>query len=608
MKKLLLSIPLLFLMSLPVVFADGMMVAYDPDMARWRPIAEDTQLALINYDQGMQSMLISVSVEELKGESIVWLFPVPAQPEDAWIDILEEFPMLYGKELTREAKKAVSETFTIVRLSQAGLFPLFFMGRSVNIMEGAKSMQLDGLNHDVSIHQQVDKLGLTSQLITAKDSHAFEDYLASQNLILPPDFKEELDDYIGKDYSFVISWVSDPDVNVNNRYRALSVFIQFPTDKMYFPLKPTSVYGDAKIPAAIYVMGYVTPELFERIQYDTTVEYFKQEKYRPSPELNAFFSNKREESEAGTMLKTMQSTDGIIKDLEYTKIKIDTTSRNYVQDLWIEDKEPPKLARLEAVANTKWLYGWITFLGGILLATMLSGMIFLKNRGITKKRLALFSLFNLLGIVGFAIAAFFWKTNELTKRDQRKSSMFKYVVTLAISAFVTVLWWIIASAMIRGGMRDNFFSLIFIMSTFGAILVMSFFLSTDSNKNTRFFDFKRLAVMIGVNVMSIVVAANIMAETATQRMFALRIGLGIIRSGDYIRVSETSLFLWFLLVGFTLSVAILMLCEKLWAPARNRWTIVHHKDMNKLWFVIGNIVVFLAITFIVQGIVRLLII
>jgi len=73
----------------------------------------------------------------------------------------------------------------------------------------------------------------------------------------------------------------------------LGVSITFPTDKIYFPLKPTSVYGSQKVPIVIYVMGHVTPDIYPEIEKDTQVNYFVHSWDYDVPNLfSSFFNGK----------------------------------------------------------------------------------------------------------------------------------------------------------------------------------------------------------------------------------------------------------------------------------------------------------------------------
>ncbi len=297
----------LFILSsfvfIPPVSADGGMVIYDPDMFRWELQDMNQQLCAINYENGFENMLLSVDVSDLHGEKAVWIFPVPAKPDKTVIDIIKGFPRLWGYDVKEKTDDTISDAFSVMRLSQVYTFPVFY-----------QLSMMSGIKEGITIHEHIEKMGLTTELVTAKDGNAFYNYLTNKDLELPSDLKSILDGYIGEEYSFVISWISGvekfkQESAIRDRYsriiNVVGVSITFPTDKIYFPLKPTSVYESQKIPILIYVMGHVTPELYPEIEKGSQVNYFVQRYYNVPNELSSFFNGKRR-----------------IEDLKYTKIKI----------------------------------------------------------------------------------------------------------------------------------------------------------------------------------------------------------------------------------------------------------------------------------------------
>jgi len=101
-----------------------------------------------------------------------------------------------------------------------------------------------------------------TEVVTAEDADALYDYLKAKNITIPVGSIPIIDDYIGETYSFVVSWVK----SIRDERKMPAIFVDFPTREIYYPLKPTSVYGDAKIPAFIYVIGYARPKLYPEIE------------------------------------------------------------------------------------------------------------------------------------------------------------------------------------------------------------------------------------------------------------------------------------------------------------------------------------------------------
>lgn len=394
-KLRVISLSMLFILLsfvfVQLAFADGGIVIYDPDMWRWQLQDMNQQLCAINYENGFENMLLSVDVTDLRGEKAVWIFPVPAEPDKAAIDIIKGFPRLWGYDLKKRTDENISTAFNVMRLSQVYTFPAFIFLVSLS---GAKSR---ATQEEITVYEHIEKMGLTTELITAEDENAFHNYLINKGLSLPSDLKSILEDYIGENYSFVISWISDikkfkEESMLKDRYgniiNTLGVSISFPVNKIYFPLKPTSVYGSQEIPILIYVTSHVTPELSPEIKKNSQINYFVQGYYNVPNELKSFFNDKTS-----------------IKDLEYTKIKLNSPSKYLTNDLWIKNSAPISVTLTDFANKSVLPLGLIFFVLSSCLASMFSGMVAFGKDEISKKKLALFGLWNFLTLIGFWIAA-----------------------------------------------------------------------------------------------------------------------------------------------------------------------------------------------------------
>ena len=114
---------------------------------------------------------------------------------------------------------------------------------------------------------------MIAEVITAKDGQAIYNYFSRKGFNIKEGNISELNSYIGKDYSFIVSWIAPGIVNGKTKRRR-GIFINFPTSKIYYPLILTSAYGETKMPITIRVLGYVKPEIFSEIKPYTKVGYF----------------------------------------------------------------------------------------------------------------------------------------------------------------------------------------------------------------------------------------------------------------------------------------------------------------------------------------------
>jgi len=410
MKKILLILTLLLL--LPTVLADGMVVVKPYDT--WHFHDEQQQLAAIDYKNGYQDMILSIDINEIKGEKAVWLFPVPAQPERTVIDVVDEIPRYYGYDIKSLADRRIREALMIMRLSQIYTFPLLGVRYYGRVHEDASVATL-AKQAGVIVHERVEKYGLTTELISTKDGTVLWNYLTLKGLELPETSRSVMNEYIGEDYSFVVSWISNSSEYKNGEYegyqvgvsgktaepikyypnkRTIGVKITFPTDKIYFPLKPTSVYESKRVPALIYVAGHVTPELYPEIELDSEVRYFSSYTY-------GFFNK-------------AYSTGN-----DYTLIRINPPSKYLTQDLWIEDKVPTEVKTTKFFAKYPLAYGILAFVLASMLASLSAGLIFFR-KDVSIIKLAFFGLWNFLTIIGVIIAVFFLKTKKIDEKLEQQ--------------------------------------------------------------------------------------------------------------------------------------------------------------------------------------------
>lgn len=438
MKKifLLLTITLFFSLFIPVFSADGFVHIYDQDM--WRLSREEQQFCAINYQEGYQNMILAIQPGRLTGEKAVWIFPVPASPDKTTINILKGFPQLLGYDIQEKADESISEVFNAMRLTQIYTFPILIM----------KSMFVGNMKESsgVNVYESIEKMGLTTELVSAVDGSSLTNYINSKGLALTQDSKETLDEYIGQDYSFVISWISDVQEFLNERkewheYRlgmwtggTIGVFVSFPTDKIYYPLKPTSVYQDKKVPAIIYVLDHVTPELYDKIKSDTEVNYFFQNELFIPESLKEFFTGYDLEP------SRYYSEEGFdVKGVKYTKIKINSSSKDLTEDLWIKSSVPTKVRATNFVNKLGKFYGLVFFILCSCLASLFSGMIIFRNESVSKIKLTFLGLWNFLTLIGFSIATYASKFDSTPNQSQELEKSTSFIKIIGISLIISLL-------------------------------------------------------------------------------------------------------------------------------------------------------------------------
>jgi len=211
------------------VFADGMMMKPDPYSDRWDYSGENNQQAFINYDNGLQKMIISVGLEGENSKGVVWLFPVPSDPNKVAIDVVKSLPRLSGEEISGKAKSNLDDTTKFLQMTQLYTIPFISFygtlgtsGKGVNTLDAAPQGLGRNIEQDVVVYEHLEKEGITSEIITAKTANGLYDYLKSKGLKIESGSIPVLDNYIGKEYSFIASWINQPSQVIVDEYETIT--------------------------------------------------------------------------------------------------------------------------------------------------------------------------------------------------------------------------------------------------------------------------------------------------------------------------------------------------------------------------------------------------
>jgi hypothetical protein len=398
-KAIALFFVLLFLA--PYAAADGMMFIADRDM--WYLQPEVNQMAAIHYEDGMENMLISVSPgSDFKGDRAVWVFPVPAAPETVKIDLLKGYPRYTGRDFLEQytgtvamaaAASVLYATFPVSIISGGAAFlSAFVFGMAGNISKSS----------DIQVYDRVEKMGVVTEVVAARDAAALDNFLLLRGMTPTAGGRELLGSYIGQNYTFVVTSIANVTqyreaTQQNGRYydyysgmaqaNMIGVFVRFPADRIYFPLKPTAVYGSREVPVLLYVTGYVSPVLYDSIRDRTGVTYYTEAHYEPPVELQPFFNMRTE-----------------FDQLKYTKIKITARSDRFTGDLWIDPSPPADMVVKEAFLDLAIPVTAMAYIIFSAIASLLAGIIAFRKKAADKKRLLLHGLWNSATFIGLALA------------------------------------------------------------------------------------------------------------------------------------------------------------------------------------------------------------
>jgi len=230
---------------------------------------ETRQLAYIGYDNGIEDLLISVSLKA-RYTGFVWLFPIPALPDDIEIEILNtELPHFAVFDTLRAGKARADaiRTFLIATpilssfVSNWGLTTVAKIGLEYIPPYYPDLKDLNIIRKDLLVHKSIAKFGVSAELVTGS-SELLMNYLGEKGYDIPEEAVSMIDYYLDNDYSFVVVWGNPPDADSDTVGDVFvdanpSIRVVFPSENIYYPLLPTSIYGDEVIPVEIYVNDWV---------------------------------------------------------------------------------------------------------------------------------------------------------------------------------------------------------------------------------------------------------------------------------------------------------------------------------------------------------------
>jgi len=403
----------LFCLIAAQALADGMVII--PGSGGWDYDVEGSQEAFIHYEDGIEKMILSINIGFEIGGNKVWIFPVPGAPEQVEIDIMTAVPYLSGEDLSGRAKSNLVSAKQLAFATQIYSLPFvsyfdapsdsYDTEESFGIMARSESW---GKSQDVVVHARLEKEGMVSEVITARTGNGIYDYLNSKGLEVEIGAIPVLQEYVGGDYSFVASWIGQEtdgqydlaaliDQADRFAFEQRGIFVSFPTDKIYYPLRPTSVYGDEIVPATIRVLGYVSPQIFSDLEPYISTEYFIDYDYFDFEGLESFY-------------------DKQVSKVKYTKIEIDAPSKLLTDDLWIAKEAPGRVVYSSFIAEHGLATTLILFvLISVIMGIILGLIIFRKSRSVL--RYGLLGLSNCLSIIGFALVVIFTRTREQNASD-----------------------------------------------------------------------------------------------------------------------------------------------------------------------------------------------
>lgn len=243
--------------------ADGIsFVGHDMDFRG--PLTQEMQRAFLSLHDGTEHMLITINVafeeDDLEG---FWIFPVPGTPETVTVDLLDRFPAMRGVDPIEGARHGLSsgvitEIALVINpvLGVVSLLPAMVRVRS----------------SDAEVHSTVERHGLLAEKITALSAKALGDYLAKRGIKVPERELGLFAPYLNDRYVLIVTSIAStqklreafPDEarwgTQGGMRRWPALYVTFPAEKLYYPMRPTAGYGDREMMVSIATVGHTKPQ------------------------------------------------------------------------------------------------------------------------------------------------------------------------------------------------------------------------------------------------------------------------------------------------------------------------------------------------------------
>jgi len=412
--------------------ADGK-VWWGRDYTALAPLSQNEQMAAIVHEDGVERMVIAVSVDLAQQDKALWIFPVPGTLEQVKLDVVDTFPLFEGYDPRPNARQKIrgfGATLTATQIYPAVLRIARYM------LAPAHAGRAGG----VAVAIRMEKFGIHGETVTADSVDDLAQYLDQQGVGIPRGELAAFEDYVGEDYVLALVWIPSreeflkefPDYGETwtwNTARRPSVDIQFPTERPFYPLRPTASYGDTHMQINLFLVGYFDVAKKDSLRHDVGVGYLWHEGYL-----------------RGAPPGFPQASQG--EHIPYTRVSVWTQAENLTDDLWFARVKLPWMAYCVAIESMlsyeggpwSWLWPWVICMAGLsYVSAGLASVVVYRSW----KRRALVGLWNMLTIVGLAIALFTRPAADNRARDLRALFFLAFaLVFLALSSLLeAVLLW-----------------------------------------------------------------------------------------------------------------------------------------------------------------------
>lgn len=285
-----------FCVNINFVLADGMMIEpvegtvwdqwtgtekQSKKLRIGKIVGENSQQAFISWDseKNLEKMMIVVNRERVeqyrdyrinkKSEKpLYWIVPIKSSPEKVIPHHYDKFSQNINVISVSDKSKNRLQNLKEVVLGMQ-IWPLLgkltqkemryqtsnyaFKGDSLESV----SLSANSARYEpVKVYKRVESFGVETKILSADSAEHLRDYLAVDGIEMGTDILRVIDAYIDPEYCFAVSRVVDADEKGD-----LGLLVEFETEKPFYPMYITSVYGSRRIGVEVIADGVYEPKM-----------------------------------------------------------------------------------------------------------------------------------------------------------------------------------------------------------------------------------------------------------------------------------------------------------------------------------------------------------
>lgn len=353
---------ILWLVIPALAMADGMAFTFRHGPASsLEPLGVDEQRAIIAHKDGMQRMFIAINLQdppsaEDSSRAAVWIFPVPGSPDKSDVDVTSFIPELRGYDVQQTFEMAMDALRFVPIATQPHFFPFAFgHGRvSFSLKRMGKGMPEEAGTSGVTTHKEIDKWGIHAEIITADSVDRLADYLHRKKVGVGEETLTPFAPYLSDKYVLVVAWISSyeefisrfPQYKEKRGGKRPALYVEFPTDKPFYPMRPTSGYGKKEMTVSLYLVGWLNLDMSswapsEKAAMHPSIRYYAGWRKAFDAQHGTFLRSQEKEaemrSEEGSTARLRRTADKFFSaiptgDVPFTRALIRTEAANFTQD------------------------------------------------------------------------------------------------------------------------------------------------------------------------------------------------------------------------------------------------------------------------------------